>query len=191
MRNFHSYEDWGLISSQIPRLLEAYSGVAVVQWYGNIERQVLEKIEDAEQNRNFPYADKLRQFLKIWRENELTGSINREPIEALKAATDILAADDWNLQNYFSNLSSQLRKLIASVEELPAFNDEEPPMPAGRGAAGSPPPEFGPEKDGPTMGPDGEPDPATGDTGGPTDEQGDEALDAALNSATAGKTGEV
>jgi hypothetical protein len=179
---FHTYEDWGIIPmvDDAP-LLEAFTGAAVVQWHGNIERQLLEKIEKSEKERNFPYADKVRKFLQIWRDNELTGSINREQVETLKAACDILAVDSWNLSNYFSNLQTQLRRLIASVEELPTFDQEnEPGGPAGgMGTPGGPPPDFGPEDEAPEMDASGKPlDPAQGDNGAPEEQDIDGALKA-------------
>lgn len=175
--SYHSYEDWGRVAEDLDAspLTEGYSGTAVVQWHGNIERQLIDKIEKSETNRNQAYADKLREFLKIWRENEITGSINREQVDVLVAAAKVLAVDPWNYSNYFSNLRDQLRKLIAAAEELPALpqGDENgamgtPPM---RGSGSSPPPEFGPEEEGPMLNADGTPaPPATGETGGPTDE---------------------
>ena len=119
-------------------------------------------LSDNEASRNFVYTDKLRAFQKIWRENEITGSLNRETLNALKTACDVLAVDSWTLANYFSNLRDQLRKLIASEEALPRV-DMEQNMPnrgpgAGAGGTSMPPlsPEFGPGKGGPA-GPGGKP----------------------------------
>jgi hypothetical protein len=162
MSAFHDYESYGVLdfNHQDAVLLEAYSGTAIVQWYGNIERQLGRLLEDAEKGRNWPYADKVREFLRIWRDNEITGSINREQIDILKSASDVLAVDSWNLKNYFSNLRDQLRKLIASEEELPRdldMNANDPMRGGGGGGRGAPPlnPEFGPE--GQPPGANGEP----------------------------------
>ena len=120
--SYHDYESFGCLdfNQRDPILLEAYSGTAIVQWYGNIERQLGRLLDDAEKGRNWPYADKVREFLRIWRDNEITGSLNRETLDILKSAADVLAVDSWNLKNYFSNLRDQLRKLIAS--ELPPIS---------------------------------------------------------------------
>ena len=151
MRTFHSYDDMAAAhpTGYIP---EAYSGQNIVQWYGNIERQLTRMLEENEASRNFVYADKLRQFIKTWRENEVTGSLNRDTLQILKTATEQLAVDSWNLANYFSNLRDQLRKLLASEEELPRGGDElDSKMggPGGGAGGGSLPPmspDFGPDK---------------------------------------------
>lgn len=186
MRPIYSFEDWGSRGiDQDVALLEAYSGTAVVQWHGNIERQVLDKIEQAEDNRNTVYADKLREFLKIWREHEITGSINIEDLQPLLSAAKVLSVDPWNLSNYFSNLRDQLRKLIAAAEALPMMGPEEP-TPPGRGSPSAPPPSFGPEETGPDMGPDGQPEPPKeGETGGPMD---DFDIDSAVKDTVKSKT---
>lgn len=109
-----------------PPLMEAYRGVDVVAWQGRIERQIEMYVDENQESRNYVYADKLREFLKTWRANTFTGSINVETIDVLEAATAQLAVDNWRYQSYFSNLRDQLRKLKASVEELP-FDDVVPP----------------------------------------------------------------
>ena len=156
MRTFYSYDD---LAQAHPAgyLPEAYTGTGIVQWYGNIERQLTRMLEENEASRNFVYADKLRQFIKTWRENEVTGSLNRDTLQILKTATEQLAVDSWNLANYFSNLRDQLRKLLASEEELPRGGDELDDKMGGPGGGGGmgggmgglPPmsPEFGPEKE--------------------------------------------
>lgn len=148
MKTLHDYESFQFVGNQ--QLLEAWSGVSIVQWAGNIERQLTRMLEEQEGSRNFPYADKLREFLKIWRNNEITGSLNREVLEVLKSATDMLAVDAWNLNNYFSNLRDQLRKLLASEEQLPRVDMDQNDAargPSAGGGGGMPPmsPEFGPE----------------------------------------------
>lgn len=149
--SYHDYESFGCLdfNQRDCALLEAYSGTAIVQWYGNIERQLGRLLDDAEKGRNWPYADKVREFLRIWRDNEITGSLNRETLDILKSASDVLAVDSWNLKNYFSNLRDQLRKLVASEEELPRDLDmnANDPMKGGGGGRGAPPmsPDFGPQ----------------------------------------------
>lgn len=158
MSTFHDYESMGMVdfSRVNPPLLESYSGTGIVQWYGNIERQLQNLLSDQEKAKNYPYTDKVRKFLEIWRANEITGSINREVLEIIKSAADVLAVDNWNLTNYFSNLRDQLRKLIASEEQLPRGMDanQNDPMAGGMGGRSAPPlsPGFGPEKDEPGAG---------------------------------------
>jgi hypothetical protein len=175
MRTFYSYDDMWRSQAQQPQepvLLEAYSGDAIVGWYGTIERQLERMLEDAEASRNFPYADKLRQFITTWRENEITGSLNREVLVTLKTASTLYAVDSWNLKNYFSNLRDQLRKLLASEEELPRMDDggNEPPKPGGMGGGGGGAPlapEFGPEEDKPPDAPEDAGDLGDLDAGAP------------------------
>lgn len=178
MNTYHDYESFGVHNMAIrqPVLLEQYSGAAVVGWHGKIERQLVNLLDDAEKGRNFVYADKLREFLRIWRQNEITGSINRETLDTLKAASDVLSVDNWNLQSYFSSLRDQLRILVASEEELPRgmdMNQNEPSMGGPSMGGGAPPmsPEFGPEKDMPgEPSAEGEPPPPPGEEGAPPGE---------------------
>ncbi len=138
------YENLGRLSFvQRPILLEFYRGVDIVSWQGKIERQLQKYVDEAVESRNHVYADKLREFLKTWRAHQLTGSINVETINALETATAQVAVDPWKYQDYFGNLRDQLRRLKASVEELP-MNDVVPPEERGPGA-GAPPDDFGPE----------------------------------------------
>jgi hypothetical protein len=108
---FHDYESMGFVDHRRhrPEMLEAFAGTAVVGWHGKIERQLVNLLNDNEKSRNFAYADKIREFLKIWRANEITGSINRETLEILKSAADILSVDQWDMSAYFSSLKDQLR----------------------------------------------------------------------------------
>lgn len=187
MSTFHDYESMGMVDFKRvnPALIESYNGTAVVQWYGNIERQLLNLLKDQEKSKNYPYTDKVRKFLEIWRANEITGSINRETLEIIKSATDVLSVDNWNLDNYFSNLRDQLRKLIASEEQLPRGADMEQndPMAGGMGGRSAPPlsPGFGPEKDEPGAGgpdiPGSDTDPAPGDEQEPGAPGNDPATD--------------
>lgn len=161
MKTIHDYENWGRINFDQHRaeLLETYSGTDIIKWHGRIGDQLVGLMDDSEKGRNFPYYDKLRKFLDIWRSNEITGSINRETIEILKSAADILAVDNWNLRIYFSSLATQLKVLIGSEEQLPrnVDMDQNEPM-AGTGSAGrgAPPmsPSFGPEDEKPPGAPE-------------------------------------
>ena len=152
MSTAHDYESLGFINwiRTSPCICETYSGKAIVKWHGKIEGQLKNLLDDAEKGRNYPYADKLREFLKIWRANEITGSINREVIETLKAAADMLSVDNWDLGSYFQNLRDELRVLLASEEELPRdvdMNQNDPYAGGGGAGGGGPPmsPSFGPE----------------------------------------------
>lgn len=160
--NYYDYEsmgyiNWAIRHPEVFDLCEAFSGTAVVAWSGKIERQLVNLLQDAEKGRNYVYADKLREFLKIWRANEITGSINRETIEILKAAADILAVDQWDMSAYFGSLKDQLKVLIASEEQLPRGMEEpgnEPMAGGGGGGGGAPPmsPAFGPGEEAPPEG---------------------------------------
>lgn len=158
--SFYDYESYGMLdfNRHEPELLEAYAGTSIVTWSGRIERQLDGFLADAEKGRNWPYADKIREFLRIWRDNEITGSLNRETLDILKSAADVLAVDAWNLKNYFSSLRDQIRKLIASEEELPRDLDMNANNPARGGGGGmgrgAPPlnPDFGPQDSGPGLG---------------------------------------
>lgn len=143
----HDYETWGHLDFSQERLCEAYSGSDIVQWYGRIERQLRRMLDEAEQGRNYPAEAKLRGFLKIWRDNQITGSINIENITPLEAASDILSLDNnTSLSSYFGSLRDSLRKLIASEEELPRDADMGNEPLAGGGGGGPPmAPDFGPE----------------------------------------------
>jgi len=182
MNTVHDYESMGYIRfhNREPDICETYSGTSIVQWHGKIERQLINALADAEKGRNFPYADKLREFLKIWRSNEINGSINRETLEVLKSAADMLSVDTWNMASYFSSLRDQLRVLLASEEELPRGVDmnQNDPFAGGGGGGGAPPmsPAFGAEEEPPPGGeevppggPEGVPPPGTegGEPGGP------------------------
>jgi len=156
MNTYHDFESLGWASSNqreiLPDIFESFVGTQIVEWYGNIERQIQQMIQQAEGSRNWPYVDKLRQFLTTWRENQLDGSINLEVIKPLETATGQLAVDTWKFQNYFSNLRDQLRKLIASEQELPRSSEplKKPSRPRPSSARTgpspkSPPSEFGAE----------------------------------------------
>lgn len=176
MKTFYDYESMGTVAlpeSLVPPLVEAYSGSSIVSWYGMIEDQLQRMLDDQEASRNFENADRIRAFLNTWREHEITGSINLEQIDPLKSAAEQQASVKWPLRNYFSSLRNQLRKLIASEEELPRGVDQNQldPMGAGLGR-GAPPmsPDFGPDEEQPAdldLGAEGvEPPPEEGAPGG-------------------------
>lgn len=151
---------WEWAGWKAPPVCEAYQGQEIVAWHGRIERQLMDDIEEYEAARNPGYADKLRAFLQSWRQHQITGSINVETLDALLTAAEVLAVDPWKMQNYFSNLRDQLRKLKASVEELP--------VDAFSAARESPAPPMGPPP-----GPEPEPEGAAG--GGPAGGGAEEA----------------
>jgi hypothetical protein len=153
MERVHDYESQAITGIRLSSCIaETYAGTAIVGWHGKIEGQLVNHIADAEKGRNFVYADKLREYLKIWRANEITGSINRETLETLKAASDMLAVDNWTLDSYFRSLSIHLKVLIASEEQLPRgvdMNQNDPMAGGGGGGRGAPPmsPTFGAQKE--------------------------------------------
>lgn len=152
--SYHDYESMGYLNWRLkqPEIMEAWTGTSIVKWHGNIEGQLVNLLQDAEKGRNYTYADKLREFLKIWRANPITGSINRETLEILKAAADVLSVDQWDMSAYFRSLRDSLRVLIASEEQLPRGDFGNEPTAGGMGGgAGGPPmsPAFGPEDSGP------------------------------------------
>jgi len=139
---------------------EAWRGTDIVRWFGQIERQLEDKLKEMEASRNFDYAGRIRKYLEIWRSNEITGSINRETLEVLKAPLEVMAIESWSQADYFGNLRDRLRTLIAAEEELPRGTEMdtggEPMGGGGAGGRGAPPlsPSFGPEDEAP-----GEPNP--------------------------------
>jgi hypothetical protein len=169
-----TYEDFAVsaLTVELPvPVLEAYQGEKIVAWYGAIERQLEKMLKDAEAAQNWPYADKVRKYLELWRSNPITGSLNVETLEVLKSPLEVMAVDSWNLANYFGNLRDRLRQLIASEEELPRMptGEESPLMGTRGGRGGAPPiaPTFGPE---PTAGgpkPPGEEEVPPGEAGPP------------------------
>jgi len=194
MEPFHDYESHGWVdyNREQPVVLEAFRGTDVVAWHGNIERQLNGFLQDATKSRNWPYADKLREFLKIWRENSITGSLNRETLDTLKTPAEVLAVDNWTFGNYFSNLRDRLRMLIASEEELPRDLDmggEEPLRGTSRGR-GAPPlnPQFGPQDE---MPPGAGGPPPEGEPGGELGEPGAEGAPSEGAAGAVGAPGEA
>lgn len=153
----HTFEDMEFnrmqAATRTPVIMEGYSGQKIVQWAGQIERQMQTMLKEQEAANNHSYSDKVRTYLEIWRKNEITGSLNRETLDVLQAPLAVLAVDDWSLANYFSNLRDRLRTLIAAEEELPRDMDGagEEPMRGSSGGRGAPPMgnSFGPEDEAP------------------------------------------
>lgn len=148
------YETLGLMHAQalaaFPPVIESYMGSDIVVWQGNIERQIEKFISTYNANRNQAYVDKLREFLAVWRKNQITGSMNQETIAALENVAQILAVDNWQLSNYFSNLRDRLRTLQASEEELPRqipAAPQFPRKPSAKTLAKEIPSDFGPDAD--------------------------------------------
>jgi len=158
--------DWSVLKFDRvePELLETFSGTSIVAWQGKIERQLVNLINEYDEANNPGYVTKLQTYLKLWRDNPLTGSINVETLRTLLAPTEVLAVDSWKLQNYFSQLRDAIKVVQASVEELPMTPDGAEPPRAER--ANIPPPqdlppsdEFGaePENPGEEVQPAGQP----------------------------------
>jgi hypothetical protein len=161
----YCYEDIAWHNSRpLPVVQEAYAGEDIVGWYGNIEGQLNDLIDRYERAKNVPYVERLRAFYTKWRDNQITGSINRETIAPLEAAADMLAVEPWNLKTYFRSLRDQLRKLMASEEQLPRLPQavkKGSPKRVSLGAGPQPSTSFGPSPTpaGPS-GPEGAPAPS-------------------------------
>ena len=146
---------WSLANTSRPPLLEAWAGTDVVGWQGTIERQLNNRVSEYEQAKNNDYATKLREYLRIWRDNPFTGSVNIETVNTLLSAADVLAVDGWKLNNYFSELRDNLRKLKAAAEQLPPIPTEGPkprnsPRMVSQSTPTPPSTEFGPQREAPT-----------------------------------------
>lgn len=186
----HDYESLWRRPIKLVPVIESFKGTDIVRWHGAIERQLTQLITDYEDARNYEYVDKLNKFRQIWRNNAISGSINREVLDVLLAASDMLAIDPWPLENYFSTLRDSLRVLIASEEELPRMSSGAHPMSAGGGGSPSlskmkmPTSDFGPEKEPPTEpkpeGEEGQGEGAEGPSPSSTAAKAKAALDAAL-----------
>lgn len=151
------YEFLGHASMQVyqPAIIEAYAGADIVQWWGTILGQLRDMKERTEENGNEEYATRLAKFIRTWEENELTGSMNIESIRNLKTASEWAGAMDWNFANYFETLTNWLRRLTASIEQLPTTPPpKQSSKPSGGGASAAMEPErepavnqFGPEEE--------------------------------------------
>lgn len=150
MSTYHSYEDMARANAAPEELpvLEAFSGTSIVRWYNTMKFKLRDMIRKQEANRNEEYADLLRTYSNTWERNPITGSINRETLELLKAAAEPYAKMDWNQQSFFTGLVSSLDELVADQEQLPTGVDTEQNMGSVGGAGGSMPstPDFGPEE---------------------------------------------
>jgi hypothetical protein len=148
----HSYEDWatGNAAPPAPDLLEAFSGTSIVRWASTIKYRLQRLIDEQEANRNFEYAEILRTFLNTWEANPITGSINRETLELLKAAASPLSVMKWNQASYFQGLTTSLDELIADQEQVPTGMPDQDASPGGAGMT-TPPMgnDFGPEENPP------------------------------------------
>ena len=125
----NSYEDLAFLESlpDAPACLyEAWRGTDLVKWQSRLLVQMEDLLAKYQKMRNHDYANKLAEILKVWKANELTGSINVEDVKILQAACGQLAVDDWKLQKYFRNIETNLRAIIASEEELPRTPEENP-----------------------------------------------------------------
>lgn len=146
--NNKSYEDW---SYPLILMCEDYKGTDIVRWYGTIESQIVKMLESSDSKKNRVYSDKISEFLKIWRSNPITGSINTEIVRPLATAASLLAVDSWDHATYFRSLRDSLNILIASEEQLPRGVDTEAnEKMRGIGAgisSGVSNPEYGPEDD--------------------------------------------
>jgi len=152
--SFHDYENLGRISFHQARacLLESYRGSDIVDWHGRIEQSLVNLLHDAEKANNRTYAERIRTFMETWREHPIDGSLNRETLDLLSAASKQWSRESWDLQSYFLSLNTKLRQLIASEEELPrdvdaSGNDSAMVGGGGGSSAGGMPPSFGPEGD--------------------------------------------
>ena len=144
---------------RFPIILEAYRGTAVVEWWGRIERQLVDMVNRFETTRDLESKAKAETMLGIWRKNQITGSVNIETVNTLLSASEVLSVDKWNQSNYFAALRDSLRKLVAGQEELPPLEQVDKPRGGpGGGGGGAPnqPIEPGPE-----------PEPPEGSEGGP------------------------
>lgn len=184
MRTFHSYEDiaWANAAQESAPVHEAFAGSSIVRWYNTIRFGLKEKIAKQEANRNQEYAALLRTYSNLWDKHAITGSMNVETIQLLKAAAEPYATMDWNEQKYFVGIVTSLDELLADQEAFPSGADTEQNMPMVGGGAGGPPlgTDFGPEKNTPPgmgggapgeegmPGGPGGPEGATAAPGGPT-----------------------
>jgi hypothetical protein len=176
MKVFHDYDTlWramAWLAEQRAPQLESFRGVDIVNWHAQIERALLDFIEKYEAAHNPTYVDKLREFLKQWRENRISGSINRETLELLLKPAEILAVDNWQLSRFFMGVANSLRVIIASEEELPRAPGGRSVSPKSLGLSTT---DFGPEK----LPPEGE---------GKTEADVASALQSAVSGAIAANT---
>lgn len=149
-----SYDDIAFLAESLRAvhtvpLLEVYSGESMVRWHGSIERQLQAMLSLYERAKNHAYTDKLRAIIRVWRRYPLSGSINVEDVATLEAAVEVLAVDNWQLANYFSNLRDSLRGVLASEEELPRMPDspELGSKPSAKKLGGEIPSQFGSDAD--------------------------------------------
>ena len=150
------YETLGLsqlIPFRVP-LIEDYSGVQIVGWYGKVGTELRKKRDHYERSNNRILADKITAFLKTWDANPLSGSINRETLEMYKAASLILGNDsNHDIGSFFRSLTTEIDKVIAQTEQLPPAEGDSTATPTGRASTSfgsAPMTSFGGEEDGPS-----------------------------------------
>lgn len=154
----YDHEDLGVLSlmefpKECEELSEAFKGSDVVVWSGSIERQLVALLDKYRKDKDSGSANKVDQFLQTWRAHKITGSLNRTDIQPLETAASQLAVDSWHSTSYFGSLRDQLRRLLASEEELPRIDVDaakaiKSPLeapPEGRFAASDTPPKDEPE----------------------------------------------
>ncbi len=150
------YETLGqsqLIPFRVP-LVEDYSGVQIVGWYGKVGTEMRKKRDHYERSGNRILADKITAFLKTWDANPLSGSINRETLEMYKAASLILGNDsNHDIGSFFRSLTTEIDKVIAQTEQLPPAEGDSTATPTGRASTSfgsAPMTSFGGEENGPS-----------------------------------------
>ena len=170
MSHHIDYENMAM-ASLIPMrtpILEDYTGVQIVSWYGQVGTEMRKKRDHYEKSDNRVLADKITAFLRTWDNNPITGSINRETLEMYKAASLILGNDtNHDIGSFFRALTTEIDKVIAQTEQLPADGQSAEPAPRAKSfGGGGPTPSFGGEETGPPAGPEGPPPPAGEDGAG-------------------------
>lgn len=105
--------------AHIERLGEAYRAADMVTWYGRIERQIADMLDAARDDNNEQSIDFLRTIHGKWVDHPIDANMNIEDLEALETAVAWPAKLEWQHKNYFSVLKDQLRRVIASTQELP------------------------------------------------------------------------
>jgi len=173
----YDYESLGEASMMPLRLpvLEDYTGVQIVGWYGKVGTEMRKKRDHYERSGNRPLADKLSAFLRTWENNPVTGSINRETLEMYKAASLVLGNDtNHDIGSFFRALTTEIDKVIAQTEQLPPAEGDSTATPTGRAGksfSSGPLTSFGGEEGPPVPEPEGGP---AEPEGGPEAPQGNE-----------------
>lgn len=119
--------------ANIERLGEAYRAADMVTWYGRIERQITDMLDAARDDNNVQSIDFLNTVRGKWLDHPIDANMNIEDLEALETAVSWPAKIEWQHKKYFSVLKDQLRRVLASTQELPTV-----PMDQGKGGKGQP-----------------------------------------------------